>query len=67
MQVFSQRGGISIEYVLGLVVVAAVMMTPLNDSGLPEAGGKPVAERLADGIRKNHEAWVYAMSLPDAS
>lgn len=60
------RGAIGIEYLVCLLMLVAVLFIPLGENGLPEANGKTVGERLVDGIRANHNAWVYAMSMPDA-
>ena len=61
-----ESGAIGVEYLVCLLMLVAILFTPLGENGLPEANGKPVAERLVDGIRANHNAWIYAMSLPDA-
>ncbi|GAA3968878.1 hypothetical protein [Allohahella marinimesophila] len=59
-------GAIGIEYLVCLLMLVAVLFVPLGEDGLPQASGKTVGERLVDGIRANHNAWVYAMSMPDA-
>ncbi|MAM89219.1 hypothetical protein [Allohahella sp. A8] len=60
------RGSIGVEYLVCLLMLVAILFTPLGDNGLPSPGGKTVGERLVESIRANHNAWVYAMSMPDA-
>ena len=62
----AQRGFSTVESLLIAAALLLALLIPVNDRGLPDPAGVPVTTRLAENLRANHAAWVYALSLPDA-
>ena len=52
------------EYIVGAVVMMGALFTPLPQDLFPEAEGRSASAFLVEAIKRNHEAYIWSMSVP---
>lgn len=58
------RGQAMPEYIVAGFFMTVMLFTPLPSRIVPDANGMSAAEYIVEAFKRNHEGYVWAMSMP---